>query len=257
MARATLIILVDQREFFRSCFSSGLKRFGRNFDIIDVADVEESLPMEVLAQAGAVVVGSSPPIASSPWLQRQVAWLLAHRPDVGIVVITEPGEARAAEDLVVRLGLHGYIPTSSTMEVAAAALHLVAAGGSYLPRICDESERAAERTAAAPNSTSAQKLTGRECAVLDLLQRGMANKMIAHRLGMSHSTVKAHVHNIIAKFNVHNRTEAALAARRTGPLLSISAGGGTPTEPVNDALPASADAAPALRLSVTPVQRVR
>ena len=47
--------------------------------------------------------------------------------------------------------------------------------------------------------------------MLDLLERGLPNKLIAYRLGMSPSTVKAHVHNIIAKLRVRNRTEAAVA----------------------------------------------
>lgn len=257
MIRAALLVLVDQREFVRGCFSSGLRRISRHFEVVDVADVEKSLEMDLLARAAAVVVGLSPPIASNVWLRSQIAWLLAHRPDVRIVVITEPGEARAAEDLVARRQLSGYIPTSSTMEVAAAALQLVVAGGIYLPRIGDENEPAAEGTDAPPNSTSMLKLTGREGAVLDLLQRGMANKIIAHRLGMSQSTVKAHVHNIIAKLNVSNRTEAAVAARRNGPLLSITAGDGTPIGPVDGALRAPADTAPAFEFSLTPAQRTR
>jgi DNA-binding NarL/FixJ family response regulator len=257
MAQAALVILVDQREFVRGCFSCGLRRFSRRFEVVGVADVEKSLEVDLLARAAAVAVGLSPPIATSIWLRSQVAWLLSHRPDIRIVLITEPEEARAAKDLVARLRLSGYIPTSSTMEVAAAALDLVVAGGSYLPRICDEEGVAAEKTEVPPHTASTSKFTGRESAVLDLLQRGMANKMIAHRLGMSHSTVKAHVHNIIAKFNVHNRTEAALAARRNVPLLSISTGGGMPVEPVDDAHRAPADAASAFLLSLTPMQRMR
>ena len=49
--------------------------------------------------------------------------------------------------------------------------------------------------------------------VLELLMQGMANKIIAFRLGMSQSTVKVHVHSIIRKFNVRNRTEVAVTAR--------------------------------------------
>ena len=42
---------------------------------------------------------------------------------------------------------------------------------------------------------------------------GAQNKIIAYRLGMSMSTVKAHMHSIIRKLRVRNRTEAVVAAR--------------------------------------------
>jgi DNA-binding NarL/FixJ family response regulator len=153
-------------------------------------------------------------MASDLWLQGQIAWLYANRSEVRIVVIAEADELRAAEMLVVRFHLQGYIPITSTMEVAAAALQLVIAGGTYVPHIWNGDrlpvpmplDRMPEGTAPAP----ADKLTPRERAVLDLVEQGMANKIIAFRLGMSQSTVKAHVHNIIAKFNVRNRTEAAV-----------------------------------------------
>jgi DNA-binding NarL/FixJ family response regulator len=69
-----------------------------------------------------------------------------------------------------------------------------------------------------PRNVHAAKLTPRELAVLHLLERGLSNKMIGKHLGMSPSTVKAHVHNIISKLNVRNRTEAAVAryARSAG-----------------------------------------
>ena len=56
-------------------------------------------------------------------------------------------------------------------------------------------------------------LTPRELVVMELLAQGTANKIIAYRLGMSQSTVKVHVHNILKKLKVRNRTEAAVTAR--------------------------------------------
>ena len=38
-----------------------------------------------------------------------------------------------------------------------------------------------------------------------------ANKFIAHHLDLSESTVKLHIHHIISKLGVSNRTEAAIA----------------------------------------------
>jgi DNA-binding NarL/FixJ family response regulator len=44
---------------------------------------------------------------------------------------------------------------------------------------------------------------------LELVARGTPNKLIATEFGLSEHTVKIHMHNIIRKLRVHNRTEAA------------------------------------------------
>jgi DNA-binding NarL/FixJ family response regulator len=56
---------------------------------------------------------------------------------------------------------------------------------------------------------SMTELTARELQILNLVAKGQQNKTIASNLGLSENTVKIHIHNIIAKLGVHNRTEAA------------------------------------------------
>ena len=116
------------------------------------------------------------------------------------------------------MDLQGYIPVSSNLEVAAAAVRLVLAGGSYFPRPQNVEPRHGEVLPSyqhpAVDPARIAELTSRERAVLGLLASGMPNKVIAHRLGMSLSTVKAHVHHIIRKLQVGNRTEVALLTRR-------------------------------------------
>jgi len=51
--------------------------------------------------------------------------------------------------------------------------------------------------------------TRRELELLNLLRQGMQNKRIAYELGISQSTVKAHLRNIMMKLKAKNRTEAA------------------------------------------------
>lgn len=54
-----------------------------------------------------------------------------------------------------------------------------------------------------------RKLTDRERKVLPLVAQGKQNKVIAEELAMSEHTVKLHVHHIIGKLGVRNRTEVA------------------------------------------------
>lgn len=59
-------------------------------------------------------------------------------------------------------------------------------------------------------------LTGRETQVLQLMARGLRNKEIAAGLEISEETAQGHVKNILAKFAVHDRTEAVAIAIRRG-----------------------------------------
>ena len=60
------------------------------------------------------------------------------------------------------------------------------------------------------------QLTGRQQAVLTGLCRGDPNKVIARNLGMTETTVKVHVREIMRKLGVFNRTQVALVARGNG-----------------------------------------
>lgn len=53
-------------------------------------------------------------------------------------------------------------------------------------------------------------LTDRENEILDCLAEGMNNKNIARKLGISDTTVKVHIKNILRKLNLTSRLEAAV-----------------------------------------------
>ena len=53
-----------------------------------------------------------------------------------------------------------------------------------------------------------EHLTDREMEILRLIQQGLPNKTISRQLGIELSTVKNHVHSILAKLGAHNRGEA-------------------------------------------------
>ena len=67
-----------------------------------------------------------------------------------------------------------------------------------------------------PMAGEPQRLTPRQCEVLDLLCQGLSNKAIGRRLDLSENTVRGHVQAMLAVLQVSSRSEAVFAARRQG-----------------------------------------
>ena len=65
-----------------------------------------------------------------------------------------------------------------------------------------------------PLTQSSAILTEREREVLHLLVDGLTNRAISERLSVSLETVKSHVHHIMQKMHVKDRTQAAVVATK-------------------------------------------
>ena len=109
-------------------------------------------------------------------------------------------------------GVHGYIPATSRPELIAAAISLVAAGGTYFPH-----EPAPHGRSRGPSGADlAAHLSRRQLDVFHALKDGKSNKVIARELMISVATVKQHVQAILKLSGARNRTEAAaLLSRRS------------------------------------------
>lgn len=67
-----------------------------------------------------------------------------------------------------------------------------------------------------PHRTPAEMLSRRQRQIMAMVAEGLANKEIAHRLGIAEGTVKAHIHAVFKALGVSNRTQAVV---RYGPQL--------------------------------------
>jgi DNA-binding NarL/FixJ family response regulator len=61
-----------------------------------------------------------------------------------------------------------------------------------------------------------RRFTPRHVELLRLLQRGLQNKAIAHELGIAEGTVRNHLHSLMKRLGVRNRTQAVQEAARFG-----------------------------------------
>ena len=236
-AGARCLIVIDRRAFTRACLAHWLTGAWPDMTAWVVADAREALGTRPAAMPVAAVLCATGTLEHDPWLARQVALLRGEYADLPIALLVETDDLQAVEAVVGRLALHGYIPTTSSMDLVSAAMRVIVAGGTYFPRMNHEAERVPGALAPAPARrepklppepirvaallSTAPKLTPRERAVLDLLAEGLPNKLIAYRLAMSVSTVKVHVHHLIQKLGARNRTELALRARTSYPSPAV------------------------------------
>ena len=117
----------------------------------------------------------------------------------------EPATIRAALDA----GAKGYIPKTAKLPVIAAALRLIATGGTYVP------PQALSEVQAVPD-TPISCLTDRQREVLCLIAQGLANKAIAKQLRIAEDTVKQHAKAVYAALGISSRSQAVRAADRFG-----------------------------------------
>ena len=112
----------------------------------------------------------------------------------------------------MRAGVQGYLLKEMSGAALAAAVRGAARGEPQLhPKIA---RRLMER--AAPPEDPLAQLSQRELDVLRQMAGGRSNKEIALALDLTENTVKTYVREILAKLNVVDRTQAALAAVRFG-----------------------------------------
>lgn len=114
-------------------------------------------------------------------------------------------------------GAQGILLRDTSGAQLAAALTAVKAGLATFEQGLVSNLASA---AALGHEQAAEPLTPREAEVLQLVAEGMANKAIAHRLGISEHTVKFHVNAIMTKLGAQSRTEAVVRATRLG-LISL------------------------------------
>jgi two-component system, NarL family, response regulator LiaR len=128
-------------------------------------------------------------------------------PGTEVIVMTGVDEDAAAVE-VIRAGAVAYLPKDARVEVLLRAVRGAGTGQVVLPT---EVAMRLMRTVRQRGS-----LSQREAEVVRLVACGLANKQIARELGVSLSTVKAHVSSILAKLSLPTRTQLALYAARTG-----------------------------------------
>jgi DNA-binding NarL/FixJ family response regulator len=243
--RRERIVFMASRQIVYQCLSHAAERQLRAFDVCFI----DKLPSQVDPEnrTRLVLIGGDLNLHTE-FLEQ----CTRRFPGAGLGVMVD--EASDIDPEILQRGLiKGVLPLSLPLDVWLAIVQLLLSGGEYLPENMPAGAgssslngpipgnlqaasalhpelilKSASSQAGAPwrerpptpeLDTNIALLTARERQILQLVSEGFQNKLIANRMALSEHTVKAHVHNLIAKLHVTNRTQAAAAflyGRREG-----------------------------------------
>jgi DNA-binding NarL/FixJ family response regulator len=137
-----------------------------------------------------------------------VARLRARAPKTQVLMLTTYDES----DLIfesLRAGAHGYLLKNTTPAELVQAVEQVHSGGAPMSMNIARKVVSHFQQIKKPSSDM-ERLTKREHEILALLAKGYLYKEIGDQLGISLSTVRAHLHTVYEKLHVQSRTEAVV-----------------------------------------------
>ncbi|MBD1998748.1 response regulator transcription factor [Leptolyngbya sp. FACHB-541] len=144
------------------------------------------------------------------------------QPDLPVLALT----SHFQKPLIARLieaKAQGYCLKGIAAESLVLAIRSVAAGASWWDSVATQEIYAAFQTdSSTPASEQALEnpLTRREQEILALVAKGQSNQEIAKILYIAPGTVRVHVHTILQKLDVRDRTQAAVLALQKGLVAS-------------------------------------
>jgi FixJ family two-component response regulator len=205
MTGAPVIHVVDDDASFRTAISRLLRVSG--YEVAEYASATCFLHAIESARPGCIVLDVRMPALGGLQLQQEIAKLPLNWP---IIFMTG----------------HGDIPTS-VRAIKAGAEDFLSKPVSK-QTLLETIERALLRYSARQRGQDQlnclrsliSTLTPREGEVFALMVRGKLNKQMAHLLGTSERTIKAHRHMVMNKLQVHSFAEAVSIAERAGLLAS-------------------------------------
>ena len=126
-----------------------------------------------------------------------------------IVLTSAPDDARVIP--AIRAGALSYLLKDISAAALSQAIRDAAAGKATLHPLAAH-RMVAELSHRQPAAPGAEEISPRELEVLRLIAQGLGNKEIGEKLFIGGRTVKTHVHHLLAKLGLQDRTQLAVYA---------------------------------------------
>ncbi|MBN2077032.1 MAG: response regulator transcription factor [Dehalococcoidales bacterium] len=200
----TKLMIVDDNEIMREGLKVAITRT-KQYDLVgEATDGREAVDKAVRLQPDVILMDIRMPYSGL----RATKDILEQLPDTKILMLTVSEEETDLIDSI-KCGARGYVLKGIDSGDLMLAIRTIADGGviftsALAHQLLDDIKSNLEKP------REEYGLTRRETEVLELISEGLSNKEIALKLNIGESTVKAHLHNILTKLHLKNRSQAAV-----------------------------------------------
>jgi DNA-binding NarL/FixJ family response regulator len=183
----------------------------------EAADGEQALQLAHQTRPDLILMDIRMPVRNGIEVTRTIRAIL---PETKVVLLTTFDIEEYVFD-GIRAGAVGYLLKDAETHILLEGIRVAAQGGvmfrsrvsgEVLAKALHEDHKGAAQQWQGP--VLLEPLTQREHAVLQQMAWGKRNWEIARLLSVSEGTVKTHVHRILQKFGVEDRTQAVVLAIR-------------------------------------------
>ncbi len=218
------ILIVEDDELFRLGLSTRFQRENSLQVVAEAVDSESAIALTNHTQPDVVLLDVGLPGIGGVETCRRIK---QQHPDLPILVLTAHSQKSLIEQLIAA-GASGFCLKGIEADTLFLALRSVAAGASWWDR---RSTKEIHTAYAAQSKTSEPSISGlkadalprrestadgmnlltqREREILSLMAQGHNNQEIAEWLNITVGTVRVHVHAVLQKLNVRDRTQAVI-----------------------------------------------
>lgn len=202
------VLIVDDHPMFREALRSAIQFGLPDAEIFEVGSIDAACSLlQVKKEIEIVLLDLSMPGTSG---FEGLILLRARFPNIPIMVVSGLEDRRIVHE-AIRLGASGFVPKSMNKQSLVEAVSKVLSGSLYLPLEFTQNSSIVRAKATEHDiADRIAELTPAQIRVMQLLCRGLLNKQIACELGVTETTVKAHVSEVLRKLKVASRTQAVV-----------------------------------------------
>lgn len=208
------IMVADDHPLLRQALRYALEK-QPDFEIVaEASNGEEAVQLASELTPDVVIMDISMPKLNGLEATKQIK---AKHPRTGILVLTVHND-REHIISILRAGACGYITKSADDNEVINAIRAMLSGETVLsPAVSQQILKNVFEYDQKPMSAdTGNRLTFRELEMLRLIAKGISNKDISLKSGLSLRTVKGYLADLFVKLNVASRTEAVVIGLRRG-----------------------------------------